>query len=165
MRGIFIITSYCKRSNPFTSWIPTNFAPVIWTPRVCPLCTKRHQIYCIKLSQVVWFSLVYMTICDTGLHSFVRSFLFSVHVDFKYLINMICVSFYVHIVLVWNFCWSPSFLVPPKLEEEERKLQAAIQEAEKQCSEVNTEMKDLERKSKLFDELEERYCYLFLFKF
>lgn len=75
-----------------------------------------------------------------------------------------CVSFYVHIVLVWNFCWSPSF-VPPKLEEEERKLQAAIQEAEKQCSEVNTEMKDLERKSKLFDELEERYCYLFLFKF
>jgi beclin len=50
----------------------------------------------------------------------------------------------------------------PKIEEEERKLQAAIQEAEKKCSEVNGEMKDLERKSKLFDELEERYTIYFL---
>jgi beclin len=49
----------------------------------------------------------------------------------------------------------------PKIEEEERKLQAAIQEAEKKCSEVNAEMKDLERKSMLFDELEERYTIYF----
>ncbi|KAJ3670909.1 hypothetical protein LUZ60_008335 [Juncus effusus] len=48
-----------------------------------------------------------------------------------------------------------------KIEEEERKLQAAIEEAEKQYSEVNSEMKDLERKSKLFDELEERYWHDF----
>ncbi|KAJ4731915.1 Beclin-1-like protein [Rhynchospora pubera] len=48
-----------------------------------------------------------------------------------------------------------------KIEEEERKLQAAIQEAEKKCSEVKAEMKDLETKSKQFDELEERYWHDF----
>ncbi|XP_073007353.1 beclin-1-like protein [Typha latifolia] len=48
-----------------------------------------------------------------------------------------------------------------KIEEEERKLQAAIGEAEKQYSEVNVEMKELEKKSKLFKELEERYWHEF----
>jgi beclin 1 len=43
-----------------------------------------------------------------------------------------------------------------QIEEEEKKLKAAIEEAEKQYSEVSSEMKDLEIKSKQFDELEER---------
>jgi hypothetical protein len=43
-----------------------------------------------------------------------------------------------------------------QIEEEENKLKAAIEEAEKQYSEVSSEMKDLEIKSKQFEELEER---------
>lgn len=43
-----------------------------------------------------------------------------------------------------------------KVEEEERKLQAAIEEAERQCAEVDAEMKELESKSNHFKELEER---------
>lgn len=44
-----------------------------------------------------------------------------------------------------------------KIEEEERRLEAAIEETEKQCSEVNDELKELELKSNRFKELEERY--------
>ncbi|CAA0841215.1 Beclin-1-like protein [Striga hermonthica] len=44
-----------------------------------------------------------------------------------------------------------------KIEEEERKLEAAIAETEKQCSEVTAELKELELKSSRFKELEERY--------
>lgn len=43
-----------------------------------------------------------------------------------------------------------------QIEEEEKKLKAAIEEAEKLYSEVSSEMKDLEIKSKQFVELEER---------
>lgn len=43
-----------------------------------------------------------------------------------------------------------------QIEEEERKLKAAIEEAEKLYSEVTSEMKDLEIKSNQFEELEER---------
>ncbi|KAL5217397.1 hypothetical protein ABZP36_018081 [Zizania latifolia] len=46
-----------------------------------------------------------------------------------------------------------------KIEEEEKKLKAAIEEAEKQYSAISSEMKDLEIKSKQFEELEERYCH------
>lgn len=48
-----------------------------------------------------------------------------------------------------------------KVEEEERKLEAAIEETEKQCSKVNTELKELEIKSSRFKELEERYWHEF----
>ncbi|KAJ0986187.1 hypothetical protein J5N97_004543 [Dioscorea zingiberensis] len=48
-----------------------------------------------------------------------------------------------------------------KVEEEERKLQAAIEEAERQCAEVDSEMKELESKSNHFKELEERYWHEF----
>ncbi|KAL5863330.1 hypothetical protein ACOSQ3_000844 [Xanthoceras sorbifolium] len=44
-----------------------------------------------------------------------------------------------------------------KIEEEERKLEAAIEETEKQNAEVHAELKELELKSKRFKELEERY--------
>ncbi|KAB2070102.1 hypothetical protein ES319_A08G136200v1 [Gossypium barbadense] len=44
-----------------------------------------------------------------------------------------------------------------KIEEEERKLEAAIEEIEKQNAAVNAELKELEQKSKRFKELEERY--------
>uniref|UniRef100_A0A0D9YD75 Atg6 BARA domain-containing protein n=1 Tax=Oryza glumipatula TaxID=40148 RepID=A0A0D9YD75_9ORYZ len=47
-----------------------------------------------------------------------------------------------------------------KIEEEEKKLNAAIEEAEKQYSEISSEMKDLEIKSKEFEELEERDAIL-----
>jgi beclin 1 len=43
-----------------------------------------------------------------------------------------------------------------KIEEEERKLEAAIQETEKQYAEVNAELKELEIKSDRFKDLEER---------
>lgn len=43
-----------------------------------------------------------------------------------------------------------------KIEEEERKLEAAISETEKQCAEVTSELKELELKSSRFKELEER---------
>ncbi|KAL0464909.1 UNVERIFIED_CONTAM: Beclin-1-like protein [Sesamum latifolium] len=43
------------------------------------------------------------------------------------------------------------------IEEEERKLEAAIAETEKQCAEVTAELKELESKSSRFKELEERY--------
>ncbi|KAF9594132.1 hypothetical protein IFM89_028386 [Coptis chinensis] len=48
-----------------------------------------------------------------------------------------------------------------KVEEEERRLEEAIKETEKQCAEVNTELKELDLKSKSFDELEERYWHEF----
>ncbi|CAO2183248.1 unnamed protein product [Urochloa humidicola] len=44
-----------------------------------------------------------------------------------------------------------------KIEEEEEKLKADIEEAEKKYAEVSSEMKNLETKSKQFEELEERY--------
>ncbi|PPD80825.1 hypothetical protein GOBAR_DD22248 [Gossypium barbadense] len=44
-----------------------------------------------------------------------------------------------------------------KIEEEERKLEAAIEEIEKQNAAVNAELKELEQKSNRFKELEERY--------
>ncbi|XP_066312322.1 beclin-1-like protein isoform X3 [Miscanthus floridulus] len=44
-----------------------------------------------------------------------------------------------------------------KIEEEEKKLRADIEEAEKQYPEVISEMKDLETKSKQFKELKEQY--------
>ena len=47
-----------------------------------------------------------------------------------------------------------------QIEEEEKKLNAAIEEAEKQYSAISSEMKDLEIKSKEFEELEERSVYL-----
>ncbi|KAJ8540070.1 hypothetical protein K7X08_026459 [Anisodus acutangulus] len=48
-----------------------------------------------------------------------------------------------------------------KIEEEERKLEAAIEETEKQCSVVTAELKELELKSSRFKELEERYWHEF----
>ncbi|KAL1536000.1 Vacuolar protein sorting-associated protein atg6 [Salvia divinorum] len=52
----------------------------------------------------------------------------------------------------------PEFLKEKlKIEEEERKLEAAIAETEKQCSEVTAELNELELKSSRFKELEERY--------
>ncbi|XVE73719.1 hypothetical protein DITRI_Ditri11bG0141300 [Diplodiscus trichospermus] len=44
-----------------------------------------------------------------------------------------------------------------KIEEEERKLEAAIEEIEKQNAEVNAELKEFEQKSNRLNELEERY--------
>ncbi|KAB2600819.1 beclin-1-like protein [Pyrus ussuriensis x Pyrus communis] len=53
-----------------------------------------------------------------------------------------------------------------KIEEEERKLEAAIEEMEKQNEEVNNELKGLELKSSRFKELEERYWHEFnIFQF
>ncbi|OVA01564.1 Beclin family [Macleaya cordata] len=48
-----------------------------------------------------------------------------------------------------------------KIEEEERRLEAAIEETEKQCVEVNAELKELELKSKRFKDMEERYWHEF----
>ncbi|CAL5382233.1 unnamed protein product [Camellia sinensis] len=48
-----------------------------------------------------------------------------------------------------------------KIEEEERKLEAAIEETEKQCAQVTAELKELELKSSRFNELEERYWHEF----
>lgn len=48
-----------------------------------------------------------------------------------------------------------------KIEEEERKLEAEIEEIEKQNAEVNADMKELELKTNKFKELEERY-FLYL---
>ncbi|XP_068666050.1 beclin-1-like protein [Aristolochia californica] len=48
-----------------------------------------------------------------------------------------------------------------KIEEEEKRLEAAIEEAEMQCTSVNAELKELELKSKQFNELEERYWHEF----
>ncbi|KAJ4827857.1 hypothetical protein Tsubulata_013004 [Turnera subulata] len=47
-----------------------------------------------------------------------------------------------------------------KIEEEERKLEAAIEETERQNAEVNAELKELEQKSNRFKELEERCLQL-----
>ncbi|GAV64419.1 APG6 domain-containing protein [Cephalotus follicularis] len=44
-----------------------------------------------------------------------------------------------------------------KIEEEERKLEASIEETEKQNAEVNAQLKELDTKSNRFKELEERY--------
>lgn len=46
-----------------------------------------------------------------------------------------------------------------KIEEEERRLEAAIEESERQNAEVNAELKELELKSSRFKELEERYIF------
>ncbi|CAD6230322.1 unnamed protein product [Miscanthus lutarioriparius] len=51
-----------------------------------------------------------------------------------------------------------------KIEEEEKKLRADIEEAEKQYPEVISEMKDLETKSKQFKELKEQIAHLELLK-
>ncbi|CAN6475465.1 unnamed protein product [Victoria cruziana] len=48
-----------------------------------------------------------------------------------------------------------------KVEEEEKRLEAAIREIEKQYAEVNLELMDLESKSKQFKELEEKYWHDF----
>ncbi|CAK8564605.1 unnamed protein product [Lathyrus sativus] len=48
-----------------------------------------------------------------------------------------------------------------KIEEEERRLEAAIEETERQNAEVNAERKELELKSSRFKELEERYWHEF----
>jgi hypothetical protein len=53
----------------------------------------------------------------------------------------------------WSF---NHFWLVFKIEEEERKLEAAIEETEKQNVEVNAELKELESKSSRFKELEER---------
>lgn len=50
-----------------------------------------------------------------------------------------------------------SFLPKLKIEEEERKLEEAIRETEKQYAEVTAELKALETKSSRFKELEERF--------
>jgi hypothetical protein len=49
-----------------------------------------------------------------------------------------------------------------QIEEEERKLKADIEEAEKQYSEVSSEMKDLETKYKQFEESEEQLVFVLL---
>jgi len=49
-----------------------------------------------------------------------------------------------------------------QIEEEEKKLRADIEEAEKQYPEVISEMKDLETKSKQFKELEEQIVLFLL---
>ncbi|XP_056174539.1 beclin-1-like protein isoform X2 [Syzygium oleosum] len=48
-----------------------------------------------------------------------------------------------------------------KIEEEERKLEVAIQEIDKQYEEVSGELRELETKSSRFQELEERYWHEF----
>ncbi|GAU39309.1 hypothetical protein TSUD_119140 [Trifolium subterraneum] len=48
-----------------------------------------------------------------------------------------------------------------KIEEEERRLEAAIEESERQNAEVNAELKELDLKSSRFKELEERYWHEF----
>ncbi|KAL5718158.1 Vacuolar protein sorting-associated protein atg6 [Ranunculus cassubicifolius] len=48
-----------------------------------------------------------------------------------------------------------------KIEEEERRLEAAIKQTEIQCSKANAELKELELKSKHFDDLEEGYWHEF----
>ena len=47
-----------------------------------------------------------------------------------------------------------------KIEEEERRLEAAIEATERQNAEVNAELRELELKSSRFNELEERYVFL-----
>lgn len=47
-----------------------------------------------------------------------------------------------------------------KIEEEERRLEAVIEETERQNAEVNAELRELELKSSRFNELEERYVFL-----
>lgn len=49
-----------------------------------------------------------------------------------------------------------------KIEEEERRLEAVIEETERQNAEVNAELRELELKSSRFKELEERYFPLYL---
>ena len=49
-----------------------------------------------------------------------------------------------------------------QIEEEEKKLRADIEEAEKQYPEVISEMKDLETKSKQFKELKEQLVLFLL---
>lgn len=50
-----------------------------------------------------------------------------------------------------------------KIEEEEKKLLASIQEVERQCAEIDAEVKELDMKSKNFKELEERLVLKELF--
>ncbi|URE18005.1 beclin 1 [Musa troglodytarum] len=46
-----------------------------------------------------------------------------------------------------------------KIEEEERRLQAEIEEIERQCFEANAELNEIQMKCKEFEELEERYWH------
>lgn len=48
------------------------------------------------------------------------------------------------------------YLILLKIEEEEQKLETAIEETEKQCAVVTAELKELEMKTSRFKELEER---------
>ncbi|XP_011624596.1 beclin-1-like protein isoform X2 [Amborella trichopoda] len=48
-----------------------------------------------------------------------------------------------------------------QVEEEERRLEAAIEEIERQCAEVNADLQEVELKSKRFEELEKRYWHEF----
>ena len=57
--------------------------------------------------------------------------------------------------MIINFIYISILLF--KIEEEEGKLEAAVEEIEKQNAEVNAELKELELKSVHFEELEERY--------
>jgi len=54
------------------------------------------------------------------------------------------------------------FVLQFQIEEEEKKLRADIEEAEKQYPEVISEMKDLETKSKQFKELKEQIVLFLL---
>lgn len=65
---------------------------------------------------------------------------------------------FVHAVLNWSLCliYIFYFVLLFKIEEEERQLEAAIEETEKQCAEVTAELKELELKSSRFKELEEK---------
>ncbi|XP_038875577.1 beclin-1-like protein isoform X1 [Benincasa hispida] len=59
-----------------------------------------------------------------------------------------------------NFLSEADFLKEKlKIEEEERRLEAAIKETENEFTEVNAELKELELKSVRFKELEERYWH------
>ncbi|MQL72881.1 hypothetical protein Taro_005205 [Colocasia esculenta] len=48
-----------------------------------------------------------------------------------------------------------------KVEEEEKRLLASIQEAERQCADIDAELKELDLRSENFKELEERYWHEF----
>ncbi|KAG4994697.1 hypothetical protein JHK86_031524 [Glycine max] len=74
------------------------------------------------------------------------------------------------VVEIWSFDWNS--LYPQKhcnlllgilfkIEEEERRLEAVIEETERQNAEVNAELRELELKSSRFNELEERYWHEF----
>lgn len=79
----------------------------------------------------------------------------------KSLVNVSCQQSkicFVYVVLNWSLCliYIFYFVLLFKIEEEERQLEAAIEETEKQCAEVTAELKELELKSSRFKELEEK---------